>query len=139
VHERAASTEADEFFPALETLPVPVQTVAAQTPITLAVAITLPPDHHINAEAPNGQSLRVDGRPVPLPAPSLDRNAFAVPLGSLAAGTHKARYTLTLYYCRTGNEAACAIRSLQWQLSLHAREGGGAVEIPLAATLAAQE
>jgi DNA-binding beta-propeller fold protein YncE/rhodanese-related sulfurtransferase len=139
VHERAASTEADEFFPALETIPVPVQTVAAQTPITLAVAITLPPDHHINAEAPNGQSLRVDGRPVPLPAPSLDRNAFAVPLGSLAAGTHKARYTLTLYYCRTGNEAACAIRSLQWQLSLHASEGGGAVEIPLAATLAAQE
>ncbi|HEY8290944.1 MAG TPA: hypothetical protein VIG44_00585, partial [Thermomicrobiales bacterium] len=133
------TAEADEFFPALETIRVPVQTVAAHTPITLAVALTLPPEHHINADAPNGQSLRVDGTPVPLPAPSLDGSSFGVPLDSLAAGTHEARYTLTLYYCRTGNEAACAIRSLQWQISLHASEGGGTVEIPLTATLVAQE
>jgi thiol-disulfide isomerase/thioredoxin/sugar lactone lactonase YvrE len=139
VHEAAAATDADEFFPALEIIAVPMQTVAGNVPAALAVAITLPPEHHINTEAPNGQSLRVDGKSVPLPAPSLDRDSFAVPLGPLAIGTHEARYTLTLYYCREGNEAACAIRSLQWQIPLAVGNAGGAARIPLTMALAAQE
>jgi thiol-disulfide isomerase/thioredoxin len=137
IHE-AATLDADEVFPALEIIPVPVQAVAANKPAALAVMLSLPPEHHINSDAPNGQSLRVDGMPVPLPAPPLDGGAFAVPLGPLAAGLHEARYTLTLYYCREGNEAACAIRSLQWRVPVAAGSADGATRIPLTATLAAQ-
>ena len=137
VHEMA-DIGAGEYFPALETTIVPAQTIAAQMPVALVVTIALPPEHHINTDAPNGQSLRVDGVSMPLPAPPTD-TTFTVPLGPFTAGTHEARYTVTLYYCREGNEAACAIRSLQWWMTLHAIDGGGAVNISLLATLAAQE
>lgn len=135
----AAMAEPDEYFPALETFPVPAQAIAANAPAALAITVTLPPGHHINTEAPNGQSLRIDGAPVPLPAPSLVDGMTTVPLGPLPAGSHEARYTLTLYYCREGNEAACAIRSLQWHVPLAVDGADGPARIPLAATLAAQE
>ncbi len=139
VREAANRTETEEFFPALETIPVSEQQIAANTPATLAVALALPPEHHINGDAPNGQSLRVDGIPVPLPALSLADGALTIPIGPFAEGEHEARYTLTLYYCREGNEAACAIRSLQWRIPLAVNGAGGATRIPLIATLAAQE
>jgi len=138
VREEAAA-EADEFFPALETITVAEQHIAANTPAALAVTLVLPPGHHINTEAPNGHSLRVDGAPVPLPAPSLADGAITVPLGPLPAGRHAARYIATLYYCREGNEATCAITSLQWQIPLVATGTNGAACIPLTATLTAQE
>ncbi len=139
IAERTNPTDAPEFFPALETIPLPTSAIAAAMPISLAVNVTLPPNHHINTDAPNGQSLRVDGRSVPLPAPALAGGTMIVPLGALPAGWHEARYTLTLYYCRAGNEAACAIRSLQWLIPLTAHGGGETNAIPLTATLAAQE
>lgn len=139
VRDAAETTGADEFFPALETIPVPRQTIAADTPAALAVTLTLPPHHHINTEAPNTQSLLVDGASVPLPAPTLTDDTFVVPLGPLTTGAREARYTLTLYYCREGNEAACAIRSFQWQIPLAVDGTGGTTQIPLAAALAAQE
>ena len=138
VQEATAATETDEFFPALETIPSPAQRIAAHTSAALAVTLILPPEHHINNEAPNGQSLRVDGRSVSLPAPSLADGTIIVPLSPLSEGTHEARYTLTLYYCREGNEAACAIRSLQWQIPLIVNGADGAARIPLTATLTAQ-
>jgi hypothetical protein len=138
VHE-AATAEPDEYFPALEMIPVPSQAIAAERNAALAVTVTLPPGHHINREAPNGQSLRVDGASVPLTELSLTDGAITVPLGPLPVGSHEARYTLTLYYCREGNEAACAIRSLQWQIPLIINSTDGSTRIPLAATLAAQE
>jgi len=138
VHEAATIAEADEFFPALETIAVPVQTVTANAPAVLAVTLTLPPEHHINTDAPNGQSLRVDGASVSLPALSLGNGTIIVPLGSLPEGQHEARYTLTLYYCREGNEAACAIRSLQWRVPLAVNGTDGVVRIPLTAALAEQ-
>jgi thiol-disulfide isomerase/thioredoxin len=139
VREATETAEAEEFFPALEAIAVPVQAITADVPATLAVTLALPPEHHINNEAPNGQSLRVDGIPAPLPAPSLADGTITVPLGPLAEGEHEARYTLTLYYCREGNEAACTIRSLQWRIPLAVNGAGGTSRIPLTATLAAQE
>ena len=138
VHE-AADVGTDEYFPGLEIVPIAAQTVAAHMPVALAVTIALPPEHHINSDAPNSQSLRVDGVSVSLPAPTLNDATSTVPLGPFTAGAHEVRYTLTLYYCREGNEAACAIRSLQWRITFHAVDGDGTVEIPLTATLAAQE
>jgi DNA-binding beta-propeller fold protein YncE len=131
--------DSEEFFPNLEPIAVSPQEIAANMPATLAVTVQLPPDHHINLEAPNDQSLRVDGATVTLPAPDLAGDTFTVPLTPFAAGMHEARYTLTLYYCREGNEAACAIRSLQWQIPLTANGTGTDARIDLTATLAAQE
>ncbi len=139
VREAVPIGEPDEFFPALETIPAPEQRITANTPATLAVTLSLPAEHHINSEAPNSQSLRVDGTPVPLPTPSLGNGTIIVPLGSLSAGQHEARYTLTLYYCREGNEASCAIRSLQWQIPLIVNGTVSATQIALTAALAAQE
>jgi len=129
--------QADEFFPALEMMPVPPQTIAANAPATIEVTLALPPEHHINLEAPNGQYLRIDGEKIVLPAPDFTGNAVTVPLGSLLTGTHDVRYTLTLYYCREGNEAACLLRSVQWPVSVTAN-GSTAQVIPLTATLAPQ-
>lgn len=135
----ATIAEPDEFFPALETIPVSEQTLTAQTPATLAVSLILPPGHHINTDAPNSQSLRVDGALSPLPAPSLSDGTISVSLGPLSAGRHAVRYTVTLYYCREGNETACAIKSLQWQVPLVVNGGGNAMCVPLTATLVAQD
>lgn len=135
----AAMVEAEEFFPELETIPIAAQTIATHIPAALSITLILPPEHHINTEAPNGQSLRVDGVSVPLPALSFDGGTITVPLGALSDGWHEARYTVTLYYCREGNEAACAITSRQWQIPLVVNGIGGVRNIPLTATLAAQE
>lgn len=137
VHD--AVDDALEFFPALETHALLEQRVAANAPATFAVTLTLPPDHHINPDAPNSQSLRVDGVTVPLPAPTLGDGTLSVPLGPLSSGPHAARYTLTLYYCRAGNEAACAIRSVQWRVPLVADGGVEPSEIPLTAAFTAQK
>ncbi len=134
----AATAASDEFFPALETIPVAEQRIAANAPTTLAVTITLPPGHHINIAAPNGHTLRVDGVPVPLPAPSLADGTITVPLSPLPEGRHTARYTATLSYCRVGDEAACAITSRQWQIPLVATGTNGAAHIPLTITLTAR-
>lgn len=139
VRETAAADDTDEFFPALETIPVPAQTIATNVLATLAITLSLPPEHHINREAPNGQALRVDGASVPLPPPSLDSDTITVPIGMFPAGQHEARYTLTLYYCRDGNEAACSIRSLQWRVPLAVNGADDTRNIPLTAALAAQE
>lgn len=139
LREAAEAEGVKEFFPALETISVPEQALAANMPAALTVTLTLPPGHHINAEAPNSQLLRVDGAPVSLLAPSPAGSTLSVPLGPLDAGQHEARYTLTLYYCREGNEAACAVRSLQWQIPLAVSDTVSTARIPLAATLAAQD
>jgi thiol-disulfide isomerase/thioredoxin/DNA-binding beta-propeller fold protein YncE len=131
--------DALEFFPALETHTLLEQRVAANAPATFAVTLTLPPDHHINPDAPNSQTLRVDGVTVPLPAPTLGDGTLSVPLGPLSSGSHAARYTLTLYYCRAGNEAACAIRSVQWRVPLVADGGVEPSETPLTAAFTAQK
>ena len=125
-------------FPALEVVPTAPQTVATNTLVSLSVLLILPPDHHINTDAPNAQHLTIDGAAVPLPAPEVTGNALTVSLPPLAAGTHDVRYTLTLYYCREGNEAACSIRSLQWRVRVAAVEGMGIVSVPLTATLTPQ-
>jgi len=130
--------QAGEFFPALQTVSVPLQTVAAGVPATLAITLALPPEHHLNLEAPNGQYLRVDGEKIALPAPTVMGNTLTVPLGALTAGTHDLRYTLTLYYCREGNEAACTLRSLQWHVPVTANSTT-AHAISLTATLTPQE
>lgn len=129
--------EDGEFFPALETLPVAPQPIAADAPTTLVVTLVLPPEHHLNLDAPNGQYLRVDGTSVSLPAPEFAGERLVVPLAPLPAGSHDLRYTLTLYYCRDGNEAACSIRSLQWRIPITAN-GAGANKIALTTALAAQ-
>ncbi len=126
-------------FPALEVVPTAPQTVAADAPASLAVSLSLPPDHHINTAAPNAQHLTVDGAAVPLPAPELTEDTLTVSLPSLMAGQHDLRYTLTLYYCREGNEAACSIRSLQWRVHVAAVEGAGVAAVSLSAMLTPQE
>ncbi len=137
ITEAQGAAPTDEFFPALETVPVPPQTIAADAPTTLVVTLVLPPEHHINFEAPNGQYLRVDGEKATLPAPDFTDNAVTAPLGPLPAGAHDVQYTLTLYYCRKGNEAACLLRSVQWRVAVTAN-GATAHTIPLTATLAPQ-
>lgn len=132
-----AATE--PFFPALEVVPVGPQTVAADAPVTLIVTLTLPPDHHVNTDAPNAHDLRIDAVPGPLPAPDRVGETRTVSLPSLPAGVHDVRYTLTLYYCRTGNEESCSIRSLQWRVRVAAVEGAGTAFVPLTATLAPQD
>lgn len=137
INDTRDTGQAGEFFPALETVSVPPQTVAADAPATLAITLALPPEHHLNLEAPNGQYLRVDGEKITLPAPTVIDNTLTVPLAALAVGTHDLQYTLTLYYCREGNEAACTLRSLQWQVLVTAN-GTTAHTIPLTATLTPQ-
>ena len=137
ISDTRGTEQAGEFFPALETVSVPPQTVAADAPATLAITLALPPEHHLNLEAPNGQYLRVDGEKIALPAPALIDNTLTVPLAALTAGTHDLQYTLTLYYCREGNEAACTLRSLQWQVPVTANSTA-AHAISLTATLTPQ-
>ena len=138
ITDASGTAQAGEFFPALETVPVTSQMVTANTPVTLAITLTLPPEHHLNLEAPNGQYLRVDGEKIALPAPDLTDPILTVPLDALTAGTHDLQYTLTLYYCREGNEAACTLRSVQWQVPLTANDSIQHA-ISLTATLAPQE
>lgn len=134
-----ATTGEEEFFPNLETFAVPPQEIAANAPVSLAVTAQLPPGHHINMEAPNGQSLRVDGEATRLPAPDLDGGTIIVPIGPLTDGQHGVQYTLTLYYCTEGNEAACTITSLQWQIPLTVGDAVTDTEIALRASLTPQE
>ncbi len=137
---KPATTEEEEFFPNLAApITVPPQEIAANVPASLAVTVRLPPDHHINTDAPNSHALRVDGAAVSLPALILDGGTLTVPLGSLLEGARSARYTLTLYYCTEGNEATCAIQSVQWQIPLNANSTAHAPTIALTATFATQD
>ena len=121
---------ADEFFPALETIPCPAQAIAANTPAALAVTV------HVAARITTSTAKRRTASRSAWMArrfrcPHLARRVARSPSRSarLPAGQHEARYTLTLYYCPEGNEAACAIRSLQWQIPLVVNGADGTARI----------
>ena len=83
----------------------------------IEIAITLPPDHKVNEEAPSSAQFLVEGGVADLgdaSAMSLTGAKFPVTVPvQLNAGTGQVTADLTVIYCREGAESLCFIQQLR--------------------------
>jgi DNA-binding beta-propeller fold protein YncE len=139
----APSEETESQEPNAEETKAAAQRVAADSPLTLFVDVSLPAGYHVNPSAPQrcrvevaagGEHLALgdfaSDAAVPQGVSFLTSKEVGLPvrltLRTLKPGAADLRVRLTLYYCREDNTGTCRIKTLVWRAPVEVTTEAGA-------------